>query len=33
MSKYKIVVCDHIHQSGLDFLQDQDDIEFFDYSN
>ena len=33
MSKYKIIVCDHIHQSGLDFLQKQNDIEFVNYSN
>lgn len=33
MSKYKIVVCDHIHQSGLDFLQKQSDVEFIDYSH
>lgn len=30
---YKIIVCDHIHKSGLDFLKNQKDIESFDYSN
>ena len=28
MSKYKIVVCDHIHQSGLDILENSSDIEY-----
>ncbi len=28
MSKYKIVVCDHIHQSGLDILANSADIEY-----
>jgi len=28
MGKYKIVVCDHIHQSGLDILQNAEDVEF-----
>ena len=28
MSKYKIVVCDHIHQSGLDILKNTKDIEY-----
>jgi len=28
MSKYKIVVCDHIHQSGLDILSNSSDIEY-----
>ena len=28
MSKYKIVVCDHIHQSGLDILKSSKDIEY-----
>jgi len=28
MSKYKIVVCDHIHQSGLDILSESSDIEY-----
>lgn len=30
---YKIIVCDHIHKAGLDFLQNQKDIQSFDYSN
>ena len=28
MSKYKLVVCDHIHQSGLDILKNSSDIEY-----
>ncbi len=28
MSKYKLVVCDHIHQSGLDILENSSDIEY-----
>ena len=28
MAKYKIVVCDHIHQSGLDILENSSDIEY-----
>ncbi|RAX54220.1 phosphoglycerate dehydrogenase [Helicobacter sp. 16-1353] len=33
MTKYKIIVCDHIHTAGLDFLKKQNDIELLDYSN
>ena len=29
----KIIVCDHIHKAGLDFLKNQKDIVSFDYSN
>lgn len=29
----KIIVCDHIHKAGLEFLRNQKDIEAFDYSN
>ncbi len=28
MSKYKIVVCDHIHQDGLSILENSNDIEY-----
>ncbi len=28
MAKFKIVVCDHIHQSGLDILESAQDIEY-----
>ena len=28
MAKYKLVVCDHIHQSGLDILESANDIEY-----
>ncbi|MEA3521933.1 MAG: phosphoglycerate dehydrogenase [Campylobacterota bacterium] len=28
MEKYKVVVCDHIHQAGLDMLQNDDKIDF-----
>ena len=28
MNRYKIVVCDHIHQSGLDILKNSNDIEY-----
>jgi len=28
MSKYKIVVCDHIHESGLKILEESSDIEY-----
>ncbi len=30
---YKIIVCDHIHKAGLEFLKNQKDIESFDYSS
>ncbi|WP_307983366.1 phosphoglycerate dehydrogenase [uncultured Helicobacter sp.] len=30
---YKIAVCDHIHQKGLDMLSSQNDIEMFDFSD
>lgn len=33
MAKYKIIVCDHIHNAGLDFLKKQNDVELLDYSN
>lgn len=31
--KYTIIVCDHIHNSGLEFLKKQHDINMLDYSN
>ncbi|MDE6886445.1 MAG: phosphoglycerate dehydrogenase [Helicobacteraceae bacterium] len=33
MKKYTIIVCDHIHNAGLDFLRNQNDIIMLDYSN
>lgn len=33
MIKHKIIVCDHIHNAGLEFLRNQNDIDFSDYSN
>ncbi|RDU64162.1 phosphoglycerate dehydrogenase [Helicobacter sp. MIT 14-3879] len=33
MLKYKIIVCDHIHNAGIEFLKKQNDIEMLDYSN
>lgn len=33
MTKHNIIVCDHIHNAGLEFLKNQNDINFIDYSN
>lgn len=33
MTKHKIIVCDHIHNAGIEFLKNQKDIVFVDYSN
>ena len=33
MNKKKIVVCDHIHESGLSILENQEDIEFLNIAN
>lgn len=33
MHKFKIAICDHIHNSGIDFLKKQSDVELLDYSN
>lgn len=33
MSKFTIMVCDHIHQSGLDLLAKAQDVEMLNYSN
>ena len=30
---YKIIVCDHIHKAGLEFLQREKDVEMLDYSS
>ena len=31
--KYKLVVCDHIHQKGLDLLFEQNDIDVLNYAS
>lgn len=33
MAKHKIVVCDHIHQKGLDLLAKEADIELLNASS
>ncbi len=33
MAKYKVVVCDHIHQKGLDLLQNDSEIEYINASD
>lgn len=31
--KHKIIVCDHIHKAGLELLESQKDVEFYNYAN